>query len=142
MQLIFVVLLAVTAPLLPDATLTPGAVMTTSESVVCSRSTSTVRNVPQSEKLAVYKEYGIAEHPTGAYEIDHLISLELGGSNDIANLWPQSYQTQPWNAHVKDRLENKLHAMVCAGSITLPMAQEAIRTDWIKAYEKYVGPTP
>jgi hypothetical protein len=40
--------------------------------------------------------------------VDHLIPLELGGSNDIANLWPQSYVTV-WNAHMKDRLENRLN---------------------------------
>ena len=77
--------------------------------------------------------------PGGAtYEIDHLIPLELGGSNDISNLWPQSY-VAPWGAHIKDELENRLHKLVCAGTITLPEAQNAITSNWIKAYEKYVA---
>jgi hypothetical protein len=42
-------------------------------------------------------------------EIDHLISRELGGADEVANLWPQSYGGQPWNAVLKDKLENRLH---------------------------------
>jgi hypothetical protein len=59
-----------------------------------------------------------------------------GGSNDIANLWPESYRTEPWNAHVKDKLEDKLHALVCAGKMSLPDAQKAIAGDWISAYKR------
>jgi hypothetical protein len=73
-------------------------------------------------KRQVYAEYGITSHAPGEFEVDHLISLELGGSNSIRNLWPQSYRTQPWNARVKDRVENKLHQMVCKGEIDLKTA--------------------
>ena len=62
----------------------------------------------------------------------------IGIQNDIVNLWPQSYNTKPWNAHVKDVLENKLHKMVCTGTITLDDAQRDIAADWIEAYRKYV----
>jgi len=41
------------------------------------------RNVPESEKRQVYAEYGIRSHASGQYEVDHLIPLELGGSNSI-----------------------------------------------------------
>lgn len=98
-----------------------------------------VRHVSGKVKYRVYAEYGITDRRPGEYEIDHLISLELGGSNDIQNLWPQSFDTQPWNAHVKDRLEDRLHAMVCRGEIGLKEAQRTIATDWIAAYKKYVG---
>ena len=41
-------------------------------------------------------------------EIDHLIPLELGGSNDIANLFPEpGFGTASYR--VKDQLENRLH---------------------------------
>jgi hypothetical protein len=97
-----------------------------------------VRHVSGKVKAQVYREYGIAHHAAGEYEVDHLISLELGGSNDIKNLWPESYRTEPWNAHVKDKLEDRLHALVCAGRLSLPEAQKAIATDWIAAYRRYV----
>ena len=95
-----------------------------------------VRNVPQSEKVAVFKEYGIT--PSGNYEIDHLISLELGGSNDAKNLWPESYLTKRYNAHTKDKLENRLHWLVCHASLPIPAAQQAISGDWIASYEHFV----
>ena len=46
----------------------------------------TVRNVPDSVRYAVFAEYGIDYSLHSNYEVDHLISLELGGSNDIADL--------------------------------------------------------
>ena len=49
-----------------------------------------VRNVPESVKKQAYAEYGITLHQPKEYEVDHLISLELGGSNSLKNLWPQS----------------------------------------------------
>lgn len=67
--------------------------------------------------------------------------MELGGSNSLRNLWPESYHTT-WNARVKDRLEDKLHKLVCAGQLDLATAQRAIATDWISAYKTYVGPQP
>jgi hypothetical protein len=87
------------APTLPDAKLTPGAVRpgVTAADLCPVAHTPTIRNVPASEKSQVYREYGMAKPHTGycsgkqGCEVDHLISLELGGSNDIKNLWAQSY---------------------------------------------------
>jgi len=127
-------------PIVPDPTKTPGDVLEVTKSDICVPGYSKkVRNVPESVKKQAYAEYGIASHKPKEYEVDHLISLELGGSNALKNLWPQSYETSPYNAHVKDKLENKLHQMVCKGEIDLKMAQHAIATDWIGAYRKYVG---
>jgi hypothetical protein len=128
-------------PIRPDPRITPGAMLPVTQAQVCAHGyATTVRHVPVSEKRAVFQAYGI--RPSGRFEIDHLISLELGGSNAIANLWPQSYHTRPWNAHVKDALEDRLHALVCRGTLTLPAAQAAIRADWIAAYRQYVRRTP
>lgn len=88
-----------------------------------------MRNVPQSVKDQVFAEYGIVSHPSGAYEVDHLISLELAGSNDIKNLWPEPY-TGPDNAHEKDKIENYLHAQVCSGKMALKDAQTGIAKNW------------
>jgi hypothetical protein len=89
--------------------------------------------VPQSEKKQVFAEYGITKHPAGAYEVDHLVSLELGGSNEIANLWPEAATPKP-GFHEKDRVENYLHTQVCNGSITLKQAQIEIATNWLNVY--------
>jgi hypothetical protein len=43
---------------------------------------------------------------------------------------------------VKDRLEDRLHALVVHRKLDLKTAQQEIATDWIAAYKKYVGPTP
>lgn len=78
------------------------------------------------------------------YEEDHLISLELGGSPDSPqNLWPEPHHViGGWGSYAKDKLENRLHSLVCSGRITLAQAQHAIATNWIAAYKQYVGPTP
>jgi hypothetical protein len=124
---------------LPDPGLTPGAVLTTDVSKVCEPGYSkSVRHVSGKVKAKVYREYEVRTHRSGEYEIDHLVSLELGGSNDITNLWPESYETTPWNAHVKDKLENKLHELICSGQLDIREAQKAMATDWIAAYKRYV----
>jgi len=38
---------------------------------------------------------------------------------------------------VKDRVENRLHALVCAGRVGLAVAQRAIAVDWWAAYRTY-----
>lgn len=129
--------------IVPDPQLTPGAILSTDPNEICVPGYSKrTRNVSRETKELAYRLYGITSRAPGEYEVDHLISLELGGSNAIENLWPESFLTQPLNAHVKDELENKLHALVCAGKIPLPEAQKAIATNWVKAYETYVGRRP
>jgi hypothetical protein len=55
-----------------------------------------VRNVPQSRKDAVYRAYGISHHFNGHDgEVDHLVSLELGGTNATANLFPEAATPRP-----------------------------------------------
>ena len=82
------------APLLPNASLTPGATLpVTAADLSVPGYTKRVRNVPQAVKEKVFAEYGITRRAPREYEVDHLISLELGGSNSIRNLWPQSYLT-------------------------------------------------
>lgn len=47
------------------------------------------RNVSTQTKRKVYDSYSIPETERSEYTIDHLIPLSMGGSNEIANLWPQ-----------------------------------------------------
>jgi hypothetical protein len=122
---------------LPDSACTPGdIIVTATKDVICvSGYSQTVRNVTTSEKDAVYAEYGIASHTAGEYEVDHYVSLELGGSNDISNLWPELASPTP-GFHEKDKVENYLHAQVCSGQITLEEAQREIATNWLDVYNK------
>jgi hypothetical protein len=132
---------AVPAADLPNGRLTPGAVLTTSAARVCrSGYASSVRDVPESEKEAVYNRYGVVHVPY-AHEVDHLVSLELGGSNAIANLWPEPYAGR-WGARTKDVLENRLHDLVCSGAIRLRYAQRVEARGWVAAYRRYVGSPP
>src|SRR5207244_3208438 len=115
---------------LPRQALTPGVVLTTSRARVCmSGYASSVRDVTESDKAAVYARYGVVWVPY-QHEVDHLISLELGGSNAIRNLWPEPYAGS-WGARTKDVLENRLHELVCEGRLTLRSAQRREAADWV-----------
>jgi hypothetical protein len=67
--------------------------------------------------------------------VDHLISLELGGSNSIANLWPEAAEPTP-GYHQKDQVENYLHQQVCDGKMSLHDAQFQIATNWLNVYKR------
>lgn len=122
---------------LQDSACTPGALMpNVTVSQICTPGySSSVRNVTTSTKNAVYAEYGITSHYAGQYEVDHLVSLELGGSNDISNLWPEAAQPTP-GFHQKDQVENYLHSQVCAGKVPLQTAQIEIATNWLNVYQQ------
>ena len=123
----------------PNLQITPGAVdpNATIEKICTPGYSRSARRVSVKTKNEVFANYHIKK-VVDRYEIDHLIALELGGSNDIKNLWPESYTTSPFNAYKKDALENKLHDLVCADKISLEEAQSAITKDWVKAYHDYV----
>jgi hypothetical protein len=83
-------------------------------------------NKLKAQDMPSYGETGAAS----AYELDHLIPLEVGGDpRDPANLWPE-----PWDgtrgAHVKDAAENSLKKAVCGGGMKLADAQAQILQDW------------
>lgn len=122
---------------LPDSACTPGAIFknATPQQICTYGYTRRVRNVPYSEKDQAYAEYGIYHHSPGQYEIDHLIPLELGGSNDIANLWPEAASPKP-GFHEKDQVENYLHDQVCSGAMSLQDAQTQIATNWLTVYHR------
>jgi hypothetical protein len=136
-----------TTVLLNSLELTPGAVRTISKKEVCEGgSTKQFRHTTESMKKHVYALYGVDKSETlgseegmgpkpkpPLYEIDHLISLELGGADEEKNLWPQPYYAHP-GAHEKDAVENYLHREVCAGKIELQEAQREIATDWYQVY--------
>jgi hypothetical protein len=104
---------------------------------------SRVRKVPESEKTAVYAEYGIPRtHYGRPYEVDHIVSLELGGSNDISNLYPEAASNPSPGFHIKDKLENRLHALMCANKMSLQAVQRRIASNWVALYVNVFGVKP
>lgn len=139
---------------MPNPTLTPGATnpavtQDTLDETICGKGgyTRSIRP-PQAYTAKLKKEqireYGYTDYRMRDYEEDHLISLELGGSPDSPrNLWPEPHHVMGgWGSYAKDKLENRLHRMVCHRRISLNEAQRQIATNWIDAYKRYVGPAP
>jgi hypothetical protein len=124
-------------PLLPDAHLTPGATRPVTENQICVAGGPTERRPAPGVQRAVFHEYGMDSAPAREYEVDHLITPALGGTDDIRNLWPEPYTSTEWNAHVKDELEDHLHNLVCGGQLDLATAQRDMASNWILAYKKY-----
>lgn len=125
----------------PNSALTPGAAFAVGRARICvSGYASSVRDVPDSENDAVYTRYGVPHVPY-QHEVDHLVSLEIGGSNAISNLWPEPYAGR-WGARTKDVLEDRLHDLVCSGTIGLQYAQRIEARNWVAAYKRYVGWPP
>jgi hypothetical protein len=121
---------------LPDPACTPGAVMTKDLDVICHRAARARRHVEASVHKLAFAEYGYTfPQARGAFEVDHLIPLELGGANTIENLWAEPANPKP-GFHQKDRVENYLHKQVCSGTMTLDEAQKVIATDWLGVWEK------
>ena len=95
--------------------------------------------MPQSVKYAVEREYGMRARRYGrSLEIDHIVALELGGSNAVANLFPERAP----GYRAKDRLENRLHDLVCSRRMTLGTARRGIATNWIALYRRVFRSPP
>lgn len=126
-----VVIATVVIVSMPNPKLTPGVIDSeVSISSICTPGyTANIRNVSDATKAEIFKRYGLPRD--GAkYEVDHFISLEIGGKNDVENLWPQ-----PWpEARQKDVVETYLKRQVCAGKMTLRTAQRKIRR-WQTIYK-------
>jgi len=129
---------------IPDPNCTPGAINPTLTIDVlqdprfrtgCVREKATT----PAEKATTYALYGIPHPPnnTGANqtcELDHLISLELGGADTLDNIWPQcgppGVSLSQRFFKEKDGVENYLAKMVKTSQMDLGEVQRGIATDW------------
>ncbi|OZB57107.1 MAG: hypothetical protein B7X35_02670 [Halothiobacillus sp. 14-56-357] len=139
---------------MPNPKLTPGAISSAVtqqnlDETICRRGGYTKSIRPEEActerlKREQIREYGYSDTRQYDYEEDHLISLELGGSPDSPkNLWPEPHHViGGWGSYAKDKLENRLHALVCHGEISLAQAQHEIATDWISSYKTHIGSVP
>jgi hypothetical protein len=125
----------------PDPSCTPGAVdpavtQANIASTICASGYTAKVRPPASAtdrlKAQMYRAYGLRSGTVS--ELDHLVSLELGGANDAANLWPEVGSVP----NPKDKVENDLRKAVCSGKVPLAAAQKAIASDWMTA-EKQLG---
>jgi anti-sigma factor RsiW len=122
---------------LPVAALTPGAAWNLPVDELCAADDREQQPVGDAVRHEVVRRYGMEHVPSDEYELDYLITPELGGAPAVENLWPQRYALRTWNAHVKDQLEQLLPTLVCNGTLSLQTAQRDIARDWISAYKKY-----
>lgn len=117
---------------MPNPNLTPGKLTGHTLSQICKVGyTLDQRHVTKSIRKEVMRRYGLDPKNLHDYEIDHYVSLELGGSNDIENLWPQPIL----EARKKDVVETKLHRRMCRGEITLEQAQQSVE-NWEEIYKE------
>lgn len=129
---------------LPDASCTPGEAdprvtqANILETICVSGYSAGVRpplSVTEPIKRERVAAYGVSFTPLADEELDHLLPLSLGGASTTTNLWPQPLPL----ARKKDELEVELQRLVCDGRVDLATAQHAITTDWVSAYQTYVG---
>lgn len=141
------------SPVLPKADLTPGTVdphvtQANIQSTICVHG-YTVKVRPPARltnkiKATSFAAYGIKTSFPNDYELDHLISLELGGApEDPKNLWPEPWEshghkiaTKGTGAETKDQVEDWLHRQVCTGKMQLVDAQKKIATNWAAVLEE------
>jgi hypothetical protein len=129
---------------IPDPACTPGAANPTVTLDVlrsgdfktpCERDTASSAH----EKATTYDEYNI-QHPANnrgqnqTCELDHLVSLEIGGADTLDNIWPRcgpdGVALSERYFKIKDSVENFLAAEVRAGDITLFCAPHGIASNW------------
>jgi hypothetical protein len=142
--------------LVPDPNCTPGAINPTlTIEVLRDRSFTTecIRDVAtmEEEKAITYEWYHL-DHPSNndgddqICELDHLISLELGGADTLENIWPQCGPSGVALAQryfkQKDTVENFLAKQVREGRMDLSTAQKAIAIDWTQFLDEATRACP
>jgi hypothetical protein len=121
---------------LPIKLSTPGKASKVSKEQVCAPDyASQVKPIKKWQSDQALRAYGLREDSNR--EVVRLIPATLGGTNDAENLWPIS-ESKDLGAPQKKALDEKLHQMVCSGSIELKAAQEEVKKDWVEAYKKHV----
>lgn len=109
-----------------------------------SRSVRPPESYTEPLKRMLVKEYGYNDRRMWDYELDHDAPIGLGGAPaDPRNLWPEPHNVVGgWGSYAKDRLEVRLHTLVCRDQVPLRQAQYGITHNWIAAYKKYIGLIP
>ena len=124
---------------LPSSFLTPGDARKVTKEQICAPGyAASIKPTKESAKEDAFSRYGLCDGVSKTDVLDHLIPVELGGTDSVENMWPEPVKGE-WNATQKDALEVKLVSMVCEGTLTVKQAQTAIKKNWVAAYQQYVG---
>jgi|GEM_PF-1043029 len=123
---------------MPDAKLTPGAVVTTDANLVCNLAPHTVvPEISAAVQTAVYAEYGeTTQDAQRKVILDWLVPYNLGGADVAANIWPA--EVEGTGFYEKTDTDDILRQMVCRRQLTLAQAQQALETNWYTAWLRYV----
>ena len=124
----------------PDPTCTPGSVRSdvtqaTIKTTICAKGWATSVRPPLKEtapvKRAAMLAYDEIASKVRTTEFDHLVPLQLGGSSDVTNLWPEPSDLPGQGfRNTKDTVEDSLNKAVCTGKVQLADAQIAIAREW------------
>jgi len=129
---------AIAGAQLPNSFSTPGATTKANVKEICAAGyEASVKPVAGWQKTAALERYGIRPESFSG-ELDHLVPVSLGGSNEPENLWPM-HASGDMTPAAKARLAEKLKLMVCDGKLSLKDAQNAFKKDWTKAYKQYAS---
>jgi hypothetical protein len=115
----------------PNKTMTPGKIIpgVTRQDVCQSGYAKKVRSdLTKTKKQMIYRNYNVP-YDTSKYQIDHLVPISIGGSNDVENLWPQPIVHNAGYLE-KQQVAQWLHEKVCNGSIQIEEAQRLMLKDW------------
>ena len=89
----------------------------------------------------IFAEYSIAKKKRSDYAIDHLVPVDMGGTNALTNLWPIPLKgtATPQRKAVVDAAVRK---SMCAGFISLAAAQGLFNISWPSVDTNLVSPAP
>src|SRR5262245_34642729 len=122
---------------LPNNYKTPGAVTKAKMDQICKADyAAAVKPVAGWQKNEALERYGVRVDGF-AGELDHLVPVSLGGSNDPDNLWP-FHASGSYDLAANQALAARLPDMVCAGKLSPKDAQDAFKKDWTKAYTTHM----
>jgi hypothetical protein len=124
---------------LPNPKLTPGAVIITDATTVCT-SDAHAPALPSTVQTAVYQEYGdTSASALHKHLLNLLVPYDLGGAAVQANLWPAA--TTGTGFYQKVETDKIVRQLVCRGELALSQAQQALETNWYSAWLRYVVAT-
>ena len=134
---------------IPDPNCSPGAVNPTLTLKLLKTkgfTTKCVRNMASTptQKAQTYAWYDIPKPKNNqgvkmTCELDHIVSLQLGGADTLDNLWPQcgpnGVPLPKRHFKLKDDVENFIARQIKAGAMDMKDAQRRIAEDWTQFIE-------